>query len=341
MKMAAVTLKQISKRFTNSEFDAVNQVNLEIESKEFLVILGPSGSGKSSLLRLIAGLEESTGGEVYFGNELMNGVSPRERDISMVFQNFALFPNMTVYENIAFPIRASGQDSENLDSEVKRIASMLQIDGLLDRKPGALSGGEQQRVSLGRAIIKKPKVFLMDEPLSNLDASLRAELRAEIKKLHKELGITFIYVTHDQTEAMTMADRIALIKDGKLLQVAKPEVIYNDPNHSWIGSFLGMPPMNLVSSSDLGDSISPKKGTSVVGIRPENLTVSSEKSKLSGSVISTEYLGDSKILNVQVGNSVMKAKVSNDSKFSVGAEVNLDFSDDDLRFFTDDGKNIG
>ena len=339
--MAAVTLKQISKRFANSEVDAVNQVDLEIESKEFLVILGPSGSGKSSLLRLIAGLEESTGGEVYFGNELMNGVSPRERDISMVFQNFALFPNMTVYENIAFPIRASGQDSENLDSEVKRIASMLQIDGLLDRKPGALSGGEQQRVSLGRAIIKKPKVFLMDEPLSNLDASLRAELRAEIKKLHKELGITFIYVTHDQTEAMTMADRIALIKDGKLLQVDKPEAIYNNPNHSWIGSFLGMPPMNLVSSSDFGDSISPKKGTSVVGIRPENLIVSSEKSKLSGSVISTEYLGDSKILNVQVGNSVMKAKVSNDSKFSVGAEVNLDFSDDDLRFFTDDGKNIG
>ena len=296
--MSAVTLKKISKRFANAEVDAVSEVDLEIETKEFLVILGPSGSGKSSLLRLIAGLEESTGGEVYFGNELMNGVSPRERDISMVFQNFALFPNMTVYENIAFPIRASGQDSENLDSEVKRIASMLQIDGLLDRKPGALSGGEQQRVSLGRAIIKKPKIFLMDEPLSNLDASLRSELRAEIKKLHKELGITFIYVTHDQTEAMTMADRIALIKDGKLLQVDKPEVIYNDPNHSWIGSFLGMPPMNLVSSSDLGDSISPKKGTSVVGIRPENLTVSSEKSKLSGSVISTEYLGDSKILSL-------------------------------------------
>ena len=217
-----VTLKKVSKRFANAEVDAVNQVDLEIVNKEFLVILGPSGSGKSSLLRLIAGLEEVSGGEVYFGNELMNDVSPRERDISMVFQNFALFPNMTVYDNIAFPIRASGKDSENLDSEVKRIASMLQIEGLLDRKPGALSGGEQQRVSLGRAIIKKPKVFLMDEPLSNLDASLRSELRAEIKKLHKELGITFIYVTHDQTEAMTMADRIALIKDGKLLQVDKP-----------------------------------------------------------------------------------------------------------------------
>ena len=336
-----VTLKKVSKRFANAEVDAVNQVDLEIVNKEFLVILGPSGSGKSSLLRLIAGLEEVSGGEVYFGNELMNDVSPRERDISMVFQNFALFPNMTVYDNIAFPIRASGKDSENLDSEVKRIASMLQIEGLLDRKPGALSGGEQQRVSLGRAIIKKPKVFLMDEPLSNLDASLRSELRAEIKKLHKELGITFIYVTHDQTEAMTMADRIALIKDGKLLQVDKPEVIYNNPNHSWIGSFLGMPAMNLISSSDLSGSIPSKKGASVIGIRPENLNISTEKSKLSGSVISTEYLGDSKIINVQVGNSIIKAKVSNDSTFSVGADVNLDFSDDDLRFFTDDGKNLG
>ena len=336
-----VTLKKVSKRFPNAEVDAVNQVDLEIVNKEFLVILGPSGSGKSSLLRLIAGLEEVSGGEVYFGNELMNDVSPRERDISMVFQNFALFPNMTVYENIAFPIRASGKESENLDSEVKRIASMLQIDDLLDRKPGALSGGEQQRVSLGRAIIKKPKVFLMDEPLSNLDASLRSELRAEIKKLHKELGITFIYVTHDQTEAMTMADRIALIKDGKLLQVDKPEVIYDNPNHSWIGSFLGMPAMNLISSSDLSGSIPSKKGASVIGIRPENLNISTEKSKLTGSVISTEYLGDSKIINVQVGNSIIKAKVSNDSTFSVGADVNLDFSDDDLRFFTDDGKHLG
>ncbi|MCH2380319.1 MAG: ABC transporter ATP-binding protein [Nitrososphaerales archaeon] len=336
-----VTLKKVSKRFANAEVDAVNQVDLEIVNKEFLVILGPSGSGKSSLLRLIAGLEEVSGGEVYFGNELMNDVSPRERDISMVFQNFALFPNMTVYDNIAFPIRASGKDSENLDSEVKRIASMLQIEGLLDRKPGALSGGEQQRVSLGRAIIKKPKVFLMDEPLSNLDASLRSELRAEIKKLHKELGITFIYVTHDQTEAMTMADRIALIKDGKLLQVDKPEVIYDNPNHSLIGAFLGMPAMNLISSSDLSGSIPSKKGASVIGIRPENLNISTEKSKLTGSVISTEYLGDSKIINVQVGNSIIKAKVSNDSTFSVGADVNLDFSDDDLRFFTDDGKNLG
>ena len=338
--MSSVTLKKVSKRFTNAETDAVDQVDLEINNKEFLVILGPSGSGKSSLLRLIAGLEETTGGEVYFGNELVNDVSPRERNISMVFQNFALFPNMTVYDNIAFPIRASGQDSENLDDEVKRIASMLQIESLLDRKPGELSGGEQQRVSLGRAIIKKPKIFLMDEPLSNLDASLRAELRAEIKKLHKELGITFIYVTHDQTEAMSMADRIALIKDGKLLQVDKPEVIYNTPNHSWIGSFLGMPAMNLANSSDLGDSISAKKGASVIGIRPENITVSSEKSKLTGSVISIEYLGDSQILNVKVGKSVMKVKVPNDSKYSVGADVNLDFSDDSLRFFSDDGKYV-
>ena len=290
---------------------------------------------------LIAGLEELTEGDIYFGKELMNTIAPRERDISMVFQNFALFPNMTVYENIAFPIRASGKDTSNLDDDVKRIANLLQIEDLLDRKPGALSGGEQQRVSLGRAIIKKPKIFLMDEPLSNLDASLRSELRTEIKKLHKELGITFIYVTHDQTEAMSMADRIALIKDGKLLQVDKPDIIYDNPNHSWIGSFLGMPSMNLVKSSDFGDSIPSKKGASVIGIRPENLSISSEKAKLSGSVISTEYLGDSKIVNIQVGNTVMKVKVSNDSKFTAGKDVHIDFSDDDLRFFNDDGKNLG
>ena len=184
--MTSVSLKNISKRFKNAESDAVSNVNLTIDNKEFLVILGPSGSGKSSLLRLIAGLEESTSGEIYFGKELMNNVAPRERDVSMVFQNFALFPNMTVFENIAFPIRASGKDTTNLDDEVKRIASLLQIEDLLERKPGALSGGEQQRVSLGRAIIKKPKIFLMDEPLSNLDASLRAELRTEIKKLHEK-----------------------------------------------------------------------------------------------------------------------------------------------------------
>jgi multiple sugar transport system ATP-binding protein len=282
----------------------------------------------------------------------MNAVAPRERDVSMVFQNFALFPNMTVFENIAFPIRASGKDTTNLDDEVKRIANLLQIEDLLERRPGALSGGEQQRVSLGRAIIKKPKIFLMDEPLSNLDASLRAELRTEIKKLHEKLGITFIYVTHDQTEAMTMADRIALIKDGKLLQVAKPEEIYDSPNHSWIGAFLGSPPMNLLHSVNSDDSLvigsqkinfksSVKNDKVVVGLRPENLRITSEKGRLAGSVLSTEYLGDSKIINVKLDDSVIKVKVPNDSVFSDGHDINLDFSDNDIKLFDIDGKYLG
>ena len=282
----------------------------------------------------------------------MNNIAPRERDVSMVFQNFALFPNMTVFENIAFPIRASGKDTTNLDDEVKRIANLLQIEDLLERRPGALSGGEQQRVSLGRAIIKKPKIFLMDEPLSNLDASLRAELRTEIKKLHEKLGITFIYVTHDQTEAMTMADRIALIKDGKLLQVAKPEEIYDSPNHSWIGAFLGSPPMNLLHSVNSDDSLvigsqkinfksSVKNDKVVVGLRPENLRITSEKGRLAGSVLSTEYLGDSKIINVKLDDSVIKVKVPNDSVFSDGHDINLDFSDNDIKLFDIDGKYLG
>ena len=282
----------------------------------------------------------------------MNNIAPRERDVSMVFQNFALFPNMTVFENIAFPIRASGKDTTNLDDEVKRIANLLQIEDLLERRPGALSGGEQQRVSLGRAIIKKPKIFLMDEPLSNLDASLRAELRTEIKKLHEKLGITFIYVTHDQTEAMTMADRIALIKDGKLLQVAKPEEIYDSPNHSWIGAFLGSPPMNLLHSVNSDDSLvigsqkinfksSVKNDKVVVGIRPENLRITSEKGRLAGSVLSTEYLGDSKIINVKLDDSVIKVKVPNDSIFTDGQDINLDFSDNDIKLFDIDGKHLG
>ena len=352
INLTSVSLKNISKRFKNAESEAVSNVDLTIENKEFLVILGPSGSGKSSLLRLIAGLEESTSGEIYFGNELMNDVSPRERDVSMVFQNFALFPHMTVFENIAFPIRASGKDTTNLDDEVKRIASLLQIENLLKRKPGALSGGEQQRVSLGRAIIKKPKIFLMDEPLSNLDASLRAELRAEIKKLHKKLGITFIYVTHDQTEAMTMADRIALIKDGKILQVDKPEEIYNSPNQSWIGSFLGSPPMNLIHSVNSGNSLviasqkinfksSVKSNKVVVGIRPEKIYITSEKGRLTGSVLSTEYLGDSKIINVKLDDYIIKVKVPNDSVFSNDHVINLDFSDNDIRLFDIDGKHLG
>ena len=349
--MTKVSLNDVSKTFKNSSTDAVSKVNLKIHDEEFLVILGPSGSGKSTLLRLIAGLEDLTSGDVYFDSEIMNEVSPRDRNISMVFQNYALFPHMNVFDNIVFPLVSSGKSKLEITEDVNRIASILKISDLLERKPSELSGGEQQRISLGRAIIKKPKVFLMDEPLSNLDASLRAELRTEIKKLHEDLKITFVYVTHDQTEAMTMADRIAVIKDGKLLQVGTPKEIYNSPNHSWIGSFIGSPPMNLIHATAENDSlvinsqtlnlkISSSSQDILIGIRPENITINSSEGRLTGTVLFLEYLGDSNIINVQIEKEIIKIKVSNDSKFSVGDKVWINFSDNDINLFDNNGKSL-
>lgn len=345
--MVKVSIKNASKTFVNSDTSAVTNVNLDINDKEFLVILGPSGSGKSTLLRLIAGLEELTTGDVYFGPELMNDVQPRDRNISMVFQNFALFPHMTVFDNIAFPLVASNTDTQTITSEVKRIASLLKIDDLLERRPSELSGGEQQRVSLGRAIIKKPQVFLMDEPLSNLDAALRSGLRTEIKKLHEELKITFIYVTHDQTEAMTMADRIAIIKDGKVLQVDNPEQIYDFPSTSWIGSFVGSPPMNIVKAKSNKDSLTidsqefnfknSLSGNVMIGIRPENIKiVSKDEGKLSGTVLFVDYLGDSNVVNIDIENQIIRAKVS-DSDLNVGSKTSITFNDGDIILFDDKG----
>ena len=348
--MVKVSIKNVSKTFVNSDTSAVTNVNLDVNDKEFLVILGPSGSGKSTLLRLIAGLEELSSGDIYFGPELMNDVQPRDRNISMVFQNFALFPHMTVFDNIAFPLVASNTDTQTITSEVKRISSLLKIDDLLERRPSELSGGEQQRVSLGRAIIKKPQIFLMDEPLSNLDAALRSELRTEIKKLHEELKITFIYVTHDQTEAMTMADRIAIIKDGRVLQVDNPEQIYDFPSTSWIGSFIGSPPMNIIKAKSNKDSLTidsqefnfknSLSGNVMVGIRPENLKiVSKDEGKLSGTVLFVDYLGDSNVVNIDIENQIIRAKVS-DSDLNVGSKTSITFNDDDIILFDDNGNLV-
>ena len=343
INLTSVSLKNISKRFKNAESDAVSNVDLTIENKEFLVILGPSGSGKSSLLRLIAGLEESTSGEIYFGNELMNDVSPRERDVSMVFQNFALFPHMTVFENIAFPIRASGKDTTNLDDEVKRIASLLQIENLLKRKPGALSGGEQQRVSLGRAIIKKPKIFLMDEPLSNLDASLRAELRAEIKKLHKKLGITFIYVTHDQTEAMSMADKMVLMNEGEIIQQGKPKILYEKPDNTFTAKFLGNPPMNLINLEvEKNGNYIPISGEkffvnkksnkkNILGIRPEDIKIS--KKGIKCKVNDLDYQGSDVVLSLQFGNQSIFAKIDSKKVEELDNQVYINWDNNNLHLF--------
>lgn len=245
--MAGVRLSHIFKYYQGSEKPSVSDFDLEIQDKEFLVLVGPSGCGKSTTLRMIAGLEEISKGELYIGDRLVNDVAPKDRDIAMVFQSYALYPHMNVYQNMAFGLKLRKFKKADIDARVREAAKTLDIDHLLDRKPKALSGGQRQRVALGRAIVREPQVFLMDEPLSNLDAKLRVQMRAEINKLHKRLETTFIYVTHDQTEAMTMGDRIVIMKDGFIQQCASPEDVYSKPVNLFVAGFIGSPSMNFIN----------------------------------------------------------------------------------------------
>jgi len=289
--MASVTYEHVTKRF--GDVIAVNDLNLEIKDKEFLVLLGPSGCGKTTSLRLLAGLEELTEGNIYIGDRLVNDVAPKDRDIAMVFQSYALYPHMSVYDNMAFGLKLRKVPKAEIDRRVKEAAEILGISELLDRKPKQLSGGQRQRVAVGRAIVREPKVFLMDEPLSNLDAKLRVHARAELAKLHQRLGTTFIYVTHDQVEAMTMATRIAVLRDGILQQLDTPQRLYDEPDNIFVAGFIGSPSMNffdvtLVESDgrlyvdggsfrlEVPESkarpLLPHKGKEVIfGIRPEDV----------------------------------------------------------------------
>lgn len=243
--MASLSLKNINKTYPNG-FVAVKEFNLEIADKEFIIFVGPSGCGKSTTLRMIAGLEEITSGELYIGDKLVNDVEPKDRDIAMVFQNYALYPHMSVFDNMAFGLKLRKTPKDQIDKLVNEAAKILGIEHLLDRKPKALSGGQRQRVAMGRAIVRNPKVFLMDEPLSNLDAKLRVQMRIEISKLHQRLETTIIYVTHDQTEAMTLGTRIVVMKDGVIQQVDTPQNLYNSPNNSFVAGFIGSPQMNMI-----------------------------------------------------------------------------------------------
>ena len=245
--MASVSLKGIYKKYPGNVV-AVSDFNIEIKDKEFIILVGPSGCGKSTTLRMIAGLEEISDGELYIGDRLVNDIAPKDRDIAMVFQNYALYPHMTVFENMAFGLKLRKVPKDQIAKKVEEAAKILDIAHLLDRKPKALSGGQRQRVALGRAIVREPQVFLLDEPLSNLDAKLRAQMRTEISKLHKRLGTTFIYVTHDQTEAMTMADRIVVMKDGFIQQVDTPNNLYQHPVNQFVAGFIGSPQMNFIDS---------------------------------------------------------------------------------------------
>lgn len=245
--MASLSLRSIYKKYPGGVV-AVSDVNLEIKDKEFIILVGPSGCGKSTTLRMIAGLEEISEGELYIGDRLVNDVAPKDRDIAMVFQNYALYPHMTVFENMAFGLKLRKVPKDEISRKVEEAARSLDISHLLDRKPKALSGGQRQRVALGRAIVREPQVFLLDEPLSNLDAKLRAQMRTEISKLHQKLGTTFIYVTHDQTEAMTMGDRIVVMKDGFIQQVDSPQNLYSNPVNLFVAGFMGSPQMNFIDA---------------------------------------------------------------------------------------------
>ncbi|HNX13691.1 MAG TPA: sn-glycerol-3-phosphate ABC transporter ATP-binding protein UgpC [Oscillospiraceae bacterium] len=255
--MATLSLKNVCKKYPNNDKLAVTDFNLEIRDKEFIILVGPSGCGKSTTLRMVAGLEEISSGECYIDDRLVNNVAPKDRDIAMVFQDYALYPHMSVYENMAFGLRLHGIPKKDIERRVKEAARILDIQKFLERKPAALSGGQRQRVALGRAIVREPKVFLLDEPLSNLDAKLRNQMRTEISKLHNKLGTTFIYVTHDQVEAMTMADRIVVMKDGYIQQVADPDTLYNHPGNLFVASFIGTPMMNFLEGRviDLGSCV--------------------------------------------------------------------------------------
>lgn len=292
--MTKVSFESITKAFDG--IVPLRDVSFTIEPGEFFVLVGPSGSGKSTLLRIIAGLESATSGRLLFDNTVMNDVEPRFRDVGMVFQNYALYPHLTVAENIAFPLRIRRESTNTIEAKVREISALLNIDTLLDRKPRQLSGGQRQRVAVGRAIVRKPRVFLFDEPLSNLDAQLRTHMRTELKNLQKSLGVTAVYVTHDQVEAMTMSDRMAVINDGALQQVGTPSEVYCTPATKFVATFTGSPPMNMI----------PWNGK-FLGIRPEHITdVGAEEAfELQASIIASEFIGHEWLVHANVNGTMV------------------------------------
>ena len=365
--MAKVSLKNVKKVFPG-EVQAVNNANMEVEDKEFMVLVGPSGCGKSSTLRMVAGLEEITDGEIYIGDRLVNDVPPKERDIAMVFQNYALYPHMTVYNNMAFGLKLRKFPKREIDERVRDASEILGISELLDRKPRALSGGQRQRVAVGRAIVRKPKVFLFDEPLSNLDAKMRVQMRTEISKLHARLQATMIYVTHDQTEAMTMGDRIVVMKDGFLLQTDDPISLYEKPKTRFVASFIGTPPMNFMEgklikkddglyfnegkfqvkvTDDIASKLSSYIGKEITfGIRPEDIFdklfvgQAAPENTVAAMVEVVEPMGSEIFLYLTTGNHSFIARVAAHSQASVNQDMELVFDMSKVHFFDKDSEKV-
>src|SRR5437867_3584785 len=333
--MASVNYDHVTKRFAGGIL-AVNDLSLEIRDTEFMVLVGPSGCGKSTALRMLAGLEEITAGQIKIDDQVVNKMPPRDRDVAMVFQSYALYPHMSVFDNMGFGLKMRGSTRTEIETRVKEAGRILRLDKLLGRKPRQLSGGQRQRVALGRAIVRQPRVFLLDEPLSNLDAMLRVQTRIELQKMHQRLGTTFIYVTHDQVEAMTMGDRIAVMRDGVLQQVAPPREIYENPANMYVAGFIGIPTMNFIPVTVAGKTAkasgfeidlpkAPGVEKGVLGIRPEAMTERPRPDHpgLELKVEVSEVLGPDQFLYGQVGGDSITARVDPQLKVDPGDKVRL------------------
>ena len=345
--MANVIFENITKKF--DAVTAVDEFSLEVKDKEFLVLLGPSGCGKTTTMRVVAGLEQANSGKVLIDNNDVTDYAPKERDIAMVFQSYALYPHMTVFQNIEYPLKIKNIPKEKRNDQVNETIKKVQLEGLLERLPKQLSGGQKQRVALARAIIRNPKVFLMDEPLSNLDAKLRVEMRAKLKNLQNELGITTIYVTHDQVEAMTLADRVVVMNNAKISQVSSPSEIYNNPSNLFVAGFVGSPPMNFIHgeiknnkfiNNYIGEeSIQIKdRGSVILGVRPEDMNVAQD-GNIKGEVYSFELTGDSTYVTVKLGDDLIIAKTESDYKTSIGSPISLSLNKNKIYFFDTKSEN--
>lgn len=364
--MVEINLSSIYKKYDNAENYSVTDFNLDILDNEFIVFVGPSGCGKSTTLRMIAGLEEITDGELYIDGNMVNDTPPKDRDIAMVFQNYALYPHMSVFDNMAFGLKLKKTPKNEIKERVEHAAELLQITDLLDRKPAALSGGQRQRVALGRSVVRDPKVFLMDEPLSNLDAKLRVHMRKEIAKLHNELNATMIYVTHDQTEAMTLADRIVIMNAGVIQQIGTPFEVYNSPNNAFVASFMGSPAMNIVELTYQNGKVIDHNGLVLqvnkpmrdildkqgydgkeilFGIRPEDIqteqvALDASESILKPKVLVSELTGAESILYLDVFGTEYIAVVDSRDYHEAGSTLEVSFNMNKAHFFDKETGNV-
>ena len=348
--MAEIQLKKVTKRWGN--FVGVHEFDLTIKDREFLVLLGPSGCGKTTTMRMIAGLEEVSSGDILVDGAVINDLEPKDRDVAMVFQSYALYPNMNVYENIRFPLKVRGIDPETHDEKVRRASAMVELDEFLHRKPAELSGGQRQRVALARAIVREPNVFLMDEPLSNLDAKLRVSTRAQIKNLSHELAVTTIYVTHDQIEAMTLADRVVVMEKGKVQQVGSPTEIYDRPANTFVASFIGSPAMNLIKGHVEGGTfvaqhtslggLNASEGAVTLGFRAEDASIVENGGAITAPIYTLELLGDATMVTVRIDGALVSVKADKTFREGIGDMVSIHIPSEHCHLFdAQTGARIG